>query len=62
MGSTIFWLLIFAIVVFCVYAFWTKYGAQPTEQSKAMRMWGALLAAAASLGAVVMSWFSTPTP
>lgn len=62
MRSIIIWSLVIAFIAFVGYAWYTYYSAQPTDKSKAARMWGALVAAAGALGAFAMSWFSTPTP
>lgn len=60
--KSLIWVLLILVVTFCVYAWWTYYSAQPTDKSKVARMWGALVAAGAALGALIMSWFATPTP
>lgn len=52
-------ILILAIVVFVAYAIFTQYSKTPTDQSKAMRVWMSLVAAAGALGALVMSWFQS---
>lgn len=62
MRSAIVWIILILFVAFIGYAWYAYYSAQPADKSKAARMWGAIVAAAMSLGALVMSWFSTPTP
>lgn len=62
MGSIVFWSLAVLLLLFVGYAWYAYYNAQPKDKSKAARMWGAIIAAAMSLGALVMSWFTTPPP
>lgn len=62
MGKTLFWIVTILVIAFLVYAWYAYYSAQPKDKSKVARMWGAIVAAAFSLGALVMSWFSTPPP
>lgn len=55
-------ILIIAAGLFIAYAIFTQYSNTPTTQSKAARVWAAIVAAAGALGALVMSWFQSAAP
>jgi hypothetical protein len=53
-----FGFLIFAAVAFTVYAVVTQYRNTDASQSVPKRVWAAVVAAAAAVGALVQGWFA----
>lgn len=60
MRTIILWSLFFAICAFVGYALVVNLKKQPTTQSQARRVMGALWATVIALAAWVMAFFTTP--